>query len=135
MREFIERSDDKYIATEWLSDDKMKVYVRRGLHYINGEGRSTLDIANVAVDEEYQGRGIFTEFLEEAHKMNPWDATYVECVHNPALAAFLLKRFWLPMGMEGAESFYMVKKEMGVNDTRSRLRRLRAVSKSELPGT
>lgn len=44
--------------------------------------------------------------------MNPWDATYVECVHNQDLAVFLLKSGWMmvdPSLTVGANSFFLMK--------------------------
>src|SRR5215831_2044609 len=77
--------DRKYMTNEWLEADDMKVYVRRGYHQCG----FCLDVASVEVYDK--GEGTFTRFLEAAHAMNPWDATFVECVNNERLAAFLLR--------------------------------------------
>lgn len=114
LKEFIDEGKDSgYVPPKWIDDDDMKVYVRKGRHMLQAGGkiRVTLDIANVTVDEDKRGQGIFSNFLEHAHEMNPWDATYVECVHNQDLAVFLLKSGWMmvePSTM-GANSFFLMK--------------------------
>jgi hypothetical protein len=107
---FLKDSQDHFKANQWLSDDKMQVYVRKANRYLEGKRKVTLDIANVEV--YHRGKGTFTRFLEAVHEMNPWDATYVECVLNPRFAAFFVKRFWLPAaGNIGlSDSFYLPKK-------------------------
>lgn len=108
LADFIKQAEDG-IRNLWLSDDIMKVYVRMGRHIIGtGKISVTLDIASVEVEEENQGRGVWTEFLEKAHEMNPWEATYVECVHNPILATSLIRHGWMPVPLS-SESFFMPK--------------------------
>jgi hypothetical protein len=114
LRKFIDEGKDAgYVPPMWLDDDDMKVYVRKGRHILQGgKIRVTLDIANVTVEEDKRGKGIFSKFLEQAHEMNPWDATYVECVHNQDLAVFLLKSGWMmvdPSLTVGANSFFLMK--------------------------
>lgn len=115
LRKFIDEGKDAgYVPPMWLDDDDMKVYVRKGRHILQAGGkiRVTLDIANVTVEEDKRGKGIFSKFLEQAHEMNSWDATYVECVHNQDLAVFLLKSGWMmvePSLVVGANSFFLMK--------------------------
>lgn len=105
LADFIKRTEDSFIGNEWLSDDKMQVYVRKGHHMIGGKIWECLDIANVEVYKQRQGT--WTGFIFKAHEMNPWDCTYVECVHNPILASWLLKNGFLPTPT--MESFYLPK--------------------------
>ena len=114
LKEFVDEGKDSgYVPPKWIDDDDMKVYVRKGRHILQGgKVRVTLDIANVTVEEDKRGKGIFSNFLEKAHEMNPWDATYVECVHNQDLAVFLLKSGWMmvdPTLTVGANSFFLMK--------------------------
>lgn len=96
-------------ANLWLQDDVMKVYVRKGRHIISsGKISTTLDVANVEVDEAKQGQGYWTKFISEAHKLNPWEATFIELVHNPILFASLMKRGWLPVP-NSPKSFFLPK--------------------------
>jgi hypothetical protein len=109
---FIESAKSFRVMNEWLDDDKMQVYVRKGIHMIDGKVRTCLDVANVEV--YVQQEGTWTDFIWKAHGMNPWDCTYIECVHNPVLAAWLLKNGFLPTTttlnsfyVSGHESFYL----------------------------
>jgi len=110
LADFIKESEDKHVYNLWLGDDNMKVYVRKGRHMIYpGKLSTTLDIASVEVDEDKQRQGIWSDFLDKAHEMNPWDATYVENVHNPIIQVSLIKHGWLPVPGVWPESFFMPK--------------------------
>jgi len=112
LQEFItEGKDSGYVQPKWLDDESMKVYVRKGRHLLKPGGKIQvcLDIASVEVDEEKRGQGIFSDFLNKAHEMNPWDATFVECVHNQDLALFLMKSGWMMVEASIPQSFFMMK--------------------------
>lgn len=111
LTRFLEENKDGFLAREWLSDDAMQVYVRKGRRSLKPDVMSTtLDIANVTVAEGKQNQGLWTEFLEKAHEINPWEVTYVECVHNPYLVAQLGRMGWyIYPPNQYAESFYMPK--------------------------
>ena len=106
LAEFIADAEGKFGQSKWLSDDLMEVYVRRGMHSIEGKQRICLDIANVNVYKQQQGT--WTDFLWKAHELNPWDCTFVECVHNEHLVASLLRSGFMPTPT--MESFYLPKK-------------------------
>lgn len=89
----------------WIENEIIKVYVRKGRHILAGEVRTTLDIAAVSVQEEFSRQGIFKSFLKFAHETNPFQATFVECVHNEILASFLLRNGWT----QTEESFFLKK--------------------------
>jgi len=108
LKEFLVISGSRLTANRWLFDDKMRVYVRKGRRRLDGkELKTTLDIATVDVYE--QSQGTFRNFLAEAHELNPWDATYAECVVNPRLAMFFVNKGWVPVN--GGESFYFLKEK------------------------
>ena len=100
-------------ANLWIQDDIMRVYIRKGRHIIYpGMISTTLDIGAVEVVEEKQGEGHWTNFIAEAHKLNPWEATFIELVHNPDLFASLMRHGWLPVPTtitQAAKSFFMPK--------------------------
>lgn len=110
LKDFVEKNKNAiYCHPQWFEDDNMKVYVRKGRHILQGSKLQVcLDIASVEVVEDKRGKGIFTEFLAKAHEINPWEATYVECVNNTNLAAFLLKSGWM-MAQNSPDSFFMMK--------------------------
>ena len=111
LQQFIGDTETSHLRNLWISDDIMKVYVRKGRHILSVGGKlaTTLDIAAVEVDEDHQGQGYWTAFLDKAHEMNPWDATYVENALNPVLAASLLRHGWFPVPGAYPESFFMPK--------------------------
>ncbi len=112
LAEFIRNSEEQFSASEWLSDEKMQVYVRKGHHFLGRKRRLCLDIANVEVYKK--GEGTWTSFIRQAHEMNPWDGTFVECVHNSRLASWLLRNGFAPHN--GVESFFLPKNPENWNE-------------------
>lgn len=111
LKEFLSESEKLIINRKWIDDDDMKVYVRKSRRLLTPDLISVcLDIASVEVEEEKQGKGIFSSFLEKAHEMNPWDATYIECVVNQKLRAFLEREGWT-QGKTDTQSFFLLKHE------------------------
>jgi hypothetical protein len=86
---FITKANSRQFGNnQWLEDDIMQVYVRKATRLIENELKTTLDIANIEVYDK--GKGTGSQFFNEAHKINPWQATYFENVLNPRLGKFLL---------------------------------------------
>jgi len=110
LADFIKNAENG-LRNLWLEDDVMKVYVRKGHHIIsqNRNIATTLDIAAVEVVQEKRNQGHWSNFLAKAHEMNPWDATFVECVHNQDLAISLLKHGWMQSPGVAMESFFLPK--------------------------
>lgn len=107
LKDFIERADRSFMANEWLKSDEMEVYVRRGRHVIYpGKISVCLDIATINVHERRQG--IFSQFVEEAHALNPWEFTYIENVLTGFLIPHLVRNNWTPIG-ESDACFYKPK--------------------------
>lgn len=85
---------DERIRNIWIVEKHISVYVRRGVHYINEELKKCFDIANIEVDEDYQGKGIFTKFLgrvEQAAKERNL-VVYIENILEPRLVGFFERR-------------------------------------------
>lgn len=109
LAEFISESTRDIGCNKWIYGDHIKAYVRKGHRMLYGRNiLTTLDIASIEVDENKQNQGLFTAFLNKAHELNPWDATYVECVLNPNLAAFLIKNGWIASKTD-PDCYYMPK--------------------------
>lgn len=74
----------------------MKAYVRKAEHSMvfSQSLITSLDIAAVEVYQEYRGQGKFKDFLNYAHEINPWQATYVESVNSDRLRDFLFRDHW-----------------------------------------
>lgn len=49
-----------------------------------------LNIASTNILERHRGRRWFRAFRQIAESLNPWDATYYECVNNVRLAAYFM---------------------------------------------
>lgn len=71
--------NDPHIRNAWLTGTTMQVYVRKGMHFVDGKLRLCFDVASIVVDEEFQRQGIFTRWLVEveAHIAT----TDMECVY------------------------------------------------------
>jgi GNAT superfamily N-acetyltransferase len=89
------------LANTHLDEPGLRVYVRKSNRLWEGRLLPCLDIGNVTVDEEQRGRGVFTDFLERfeeaARKMGR--ASLVECILEPRLYAFLLRRGYRDLSM------------------------------------
>lgn len=74
---------------EWLYGDVMHIYVRMSHRFIsdgdNSKFEECLDLANIQVDDEHQGKGVFTSFLKRVIEMYPDKNLYVESIQNPAM--------------------------------------------------
>jgi hypothetical protein len=92
---------------KWIYDDKMKVYIRKGYHCINNNLFKTLDIASIEVF--ITGNGIGTSFIDIAHAINPFEATYIESVLNERFLKHLLKDNWILQENSIPPSVYKLK--------------------------
>ena len=74
---------------EWLYGDVMHVYVRKSFRFIvdgdNSKFEECLDIANIQVDDEHQGEGLFTKFLKNVIDNYPDWNIYIDSIENPAV--------------------------------------------------
>jgi GNAT superfamily N-acetyltransferase len=92
---------------EWISGDKMSVYVRNARHALGGALVHCFDIANIKVDEGWQNTGIFTQWLDYVESsVKGVDAIYVESILNPILVPFLEKRGYLHEDVGGVPCMY-----------------------------
>lgn len=100
---------------EWLEDRTIKVYMRKGHHYINGARYKTLDIANVAVVESHQRQGMYSELLEllKIAAQQQGAALYVENVINATQYPLYLRRGFTKLQPfeDGWPCYYILPKE------------------------
>ena len=94
LKQFIDSSRSQYTARAWLENADMKVYVRKSKRFIEGKMVTALDIASVEVAPEKRSQGLFTRFLNLAHRMNPFDATYIENALDDRFAEYFWRRDW-----------------------------------------
>ena len=87
LQEFL----DGPLCNKWLSNHQFEIYVRKGIHNVNGVSHKFLNIANIEVHEELRGRGIFKKVLALCQQMTPFDGVYVESILSPELFFYLSK--------------------------------------------
>lgn len=105
-----------YSKSAWVEHNKMKVYVRRAKHAIDGAIIDTFDIANILTPEELRGQGTFRRFLVEIEEIlkdsvlrKDIKAIYIENVLNSRLAASCRKWGFIEISFEyGLPSFYIL---------------------------
>jgi hypothetical protein len=90
FKEFIQ---DESTNRSWINEEHICVYVRRSKRFIDGQLKDCLDLANVSVDEEERGKGIFSKFLihfeKEAVNLNR--TVYLENVLEKRLQKHLME--------------------------------------------
>lgn len=125
LQQFIDSADEWHHNRQWLEDEHMKVYVRRGrrilpsfdasatalavFHTRNLESTkraTTLELASIDVLENEQGQGRFKAFLAEAERINPWDALYIENVLTQRFESFFVRSGFLPVSDTFPTCFY-----------------------------
>lgn len=99
-----DRMPNRYIADD---DAIMDVYVRKGIHYINGTMCHTLDIASINVVSAHRGCGHGSEFIQRAHALNWGDGTLVESILNDRLYQHLIAKGWVLVEQSNPPSLYM----------------------------
>lgn len=99
-----ERVPNRYITDD---DAIMDVYVRKGIHYINGTMCHTLDIASINVVSEHRSCGYGGEFIQRAHALGWADGTLVESILNDRLYAHLVAKGWVLVEQSNPPSLYM----------------------------
>jgi predicted acetyltransferase len=86
----------------------MQIYVRKSKRYINGILIECIDIANVSVDDEMRGQGIFTRFLERL--INEYDFNiYIESIINPSVERIGTKLGFIRTGSIEDVNMYLLK--------------------------
>jgi hypothetical protein len=104
---FKRHRNNDWNTNEWLYGQEMEVYVRKGKHYLNKNMYTCLDIANIKVYNP--GAGVFTLFLMYMEKMNPWDAIFIENVHNERFQKFFIRRDYTEIPDPPPPCFYKLK--------------------------
>lgn len=79
----------------WLRCPVGSIFVRDSHHRIVDQMCDTFDFANFHTKEKYQNLGIMLEVIEWWHTQHDRHATFIECVHNPALAKKLAAQGWI----------------------------------------
>jgi N-acetylglutamate synthase and related acetyltransferases len=96
----------------WLYYDDIEIYVRKSHRCFKRDIIArTFDVANIKVNEQMQGQGIFTHWLtviEDAARKAGFECVYVESLLNPRLADFLARRGYTQKGGIEPPSYYLM---------------------------
>lgn len=80
LQEFLESS----LRNAWIVDGFIDVYVRKSKRIIDGKMVDCFDVASVSVQEDQQGKGLFTDFMRMVIERMDC-CIYVESILNPAV--------------------------------------------------
>ena len=74
----------------WIYGDYMYIFVRKSKWFIGedsdcSELKDCFDLANINVEEEFHGKGIFSNVLEKLVTEFPHLNIYIESIMNPAV--------------------------------------------------
>lgn len=82
----------KFLASgekaNWIYGEHTHFFVRKSLRFIREDNfklEECFDLANINVDEEHQGKGIFSWVLEQLVTEFPDMNIYIESIQNPAV--------------------------------------------------
>jgi hypothetical protein len=83
------------IKNSWIELKHLRVYLRKSNRYLDKNTTTPcLDIASISVDENKQGQGIFTKFLDKfeniAKKLDR--IVFIESILNDRLLKFLIEK-------------------------------------------
>lgn len=85
---------DKFLSSNlrntYVNDKNISIYVRKSKRFIDGNYYDFFDIANISIEEEYQNKHVFTDFIEKFISKYPFNI-YVESILNPAVTTVLNK--------------------------------------------
>lgn len=96
LDEFITRARMAKIRNSWVTEPGLdSLYVRYGSRYILTQYDNVLDIANITVEENRRGQGVFTNLVTRLRKDYPDVHIYVESVLEIRLGRHLLKMGFL----------------------------------------
>ncbi|MCT7958857.1 hypothetical protein [Laspinema palackyanum] len=86
-------SKTRLLKNRWISDEKIKVYLRLSWRKYNNQVQQFLDIAAIEVDEEYRFQGLGKQFLQFCRSNSPYPVMVENC-DNPHLRNHLQKQGW-----------------------------------------
>ena len=92
LKAFIE--DPMSPRNTYLYGNTGQIYVRKSMRYVNGEMSKLIDLANISINPEYQGQGIYKSLEKIAHTTackNNFAGIYVESVLNPQFIKYFIR--------------------------------------------
>ena len=82
---------------EWINDGIIFMYIRKSKRCINTQFVDFIDLANVSILEDYQNKGIFTNFISEFIIRYPNLNIFAESILNPIVISILTKFKFSPI--------------------------------------
>lgn len=100
---------------DWICGDTISVYMRKSKRFITDDLKensfqSCLDIANIQVDEEHQGKGIFKSFIVHVSEKYCDTNLYVESILNPIVEKVCLSLGFDYIDCDGEQQMCMIKR-------------------------
>jgi len=111
LEQWITRHRASSKAREWLEEGPLRVYVRWTTRLLGGQLVRSLDLATFDVDEDQQGQGVCTRFVQRAEELADREQCYlyVESVLSDRFA-----KWWQGRGyIQVQDCFYRDPKKIG----------------------
>jgi len=83
------------LRNQWLTDSNgiVDLYVRKGVHAVNGQLLHTFDIASMTIHADHRNKSIGQRIIDNIHNQHDREATYIESLLNPRFYAHLLDEY------------------------------------------
>ena len=98
IRTLLKRFLASNFRNQWMNGSGLAVYVRKSTRLIEGRMVSCLDIANMVAQRP--GRGTGGRFIEDAQRLNPYEAIFVENVLTDRFVHYFERNGWARMPAE-----------------------------------
>lgn len=97
--EFLSKAQQLKVSRLWISDEKMKVYIRKSVRNYNEDMKEFLDIATIEVEEKYHFQGLGKQFLQFCRSNSPYPVRVENC-YNPHLRNHLQIQGWIQVDFD-----------------------------------
>jgi hypothetical protein len=96
------------MRNQWVETDRFNIYLRKGVHCIDGELQKCLDLATFEVFPQFRRQGVFKHLLLTCQDCNPFPVLYIENVVNKHLHKYLQQHPQMLQIYSSPPCFYMV---------------------------
>ncbi|MCT7971254.1 hypothetical protein [Laspinema olomoucense] len=97
--EFLSKAQQLKVSRLWISDEKMKVYIRKSVRNYNEDMKEFLDIATIEVERQYRFQGLTKQFLQFCRANSPYPVRVENCC-NPHLQTHLQTQGWIQVDFD-----------------------------------
>jgi len=99
LRNFWSESQKVRVLRGWISDEFMKVYLRKSVRNYNHQIETFFDIASIEVYPEYRFQGLCKQFLQYCIEHSPYPVRVENC-YNPSLQIHLNNQGWIQIDFD-----------------------------------